>query len=126
MRIIAPPLGNCYNTGNSNHTEGADIMLTFERVFETFADYLAGDADREIVKVRHGYLSLLWDNNMGEYVSFMFCQTPEELLNELASNYTGYLEWQLCADKDKPTEAECAEVAEKVAEIRAKCLDGLN
>ena len=100
-------------------------MLTFERVFETFAEYLSKDADREIVRVKHGYLSMLWDNNMEDYIFHAFCQTPEEMLNELASNYTGYLEWLVCEDRDDPTEEEAAAIQKQIDEIRAKCLDGM-
>lgn len=98
-------------------------MLTFEQVFDAFAEYLEADTDREIVKVKHGYLSLLWDHSMGDYNSLEFCQTPEELLDELTSNYSGYLEWLACGDKDEPTEAEAEDIRQKAAAIRAKCLN---
>lgn len=63
---------------------------------------------------------------MEDYIFHACCQTPEELLDELTSNYAEYLEWLVCEDKDDSTKEEAAAIREKIDEIRAKCLDGQN
>ena len=97
-------------------------MLTFERVFETFADYLDEDKATEVVKAAHGYIVMFWHKERSEYDFFALCKTPHALLKELVSRYGGYLEWLACGGEGDPTAKQKAEIAKKKKAIRAECL----
>lgn len=62
-------------------------MLTFERVFETFASFLSEDTATEVVKVAHGYIVMFWDKERSDYDFFTLCRTPHALMRELVKSY---------------------------------------
>lgn len=103
-------------------------MLTFEKVFETFADFLAEDDATEVAKVKHGYLVMFWDDNGDDYDFHTLCQTPHELMDALLKSYSDYLDYVVVKKRDStlnedPTDAEKAVIAEKCAALRARCLE---
>ena len=97
-------------------------MLTFERILEVFAPYLAADADAEVILTRHGYTFMVWDNNRHDWYSVEACETPEELLDALTDSVKTFEEWKLTDGERDPTDAENA-AFDKIAETyRQKCL----
>lgn len=57
--------------------------MTYEKVLNAFADYLNEDTDCEVIRTRHGYTVLVWDNGAGNWDTSECCGTPEELCERL-------------------------------------------
>ena len=98
-------------------------MLTFERVIEVFADYLAADHDVEVILTRHGYTYLTWDGARHCWESCEACATPEDLLDMLTGAMQTYEEMKLLGGKRAPTDAEIAAFAQNAEAYRKKCLE---
>ena len=64
-------------------------MLTFEKVLEIFADYLAADETTEVYISRHGCVRVEFDQDF-RYCTGEVCHTPKELFNLLADDYRTY------------------------------------
>lgn len=70
-------------------------MLTYEKVFEIFKDYLAADHEVEVLHSRRGYVRVQWDKNTRYCEDGCLCRTPEELFEVLLDDYRGYEEIKL-------------------------------
>lgn len=88
-------------------------MMTFEKVLDIFADYLALDTEMEVCKSRYGYIRIEFDRpeELPDYCSGMVCRTPKKLFDLLLSNYETYLEVQRTKGCRDVTEEEQAEIA---------------
>ncbi len=84
-------------------------MLTFEKVLEIFADYLAADETTEVYISRHGCVRVEFDQDF-HYCSGEVCHTPKELLDLLADDYRTYLEIELTKGRRELTEDDVKEV----------------
>ena len=69
-------------------------MLTFEKVLEIFADYLAADETIEVYISRHGCVRVEFDQDF-QYCTGEVCHTPKELFDLLADDYRTYVEIEL-------------------------------
>ena len=78
-------------------------MLTFEKVLEIFADYLAADETTEVYISRHGCVRVEFDQDF-RYCTGEVCHTPKELFDLLADDYRTYLEIELTKGKREVTE----------------------
>ena len=90
-------------------------MLTYEKVFEVFADYLAEDTELEIVKTRRGYLCIEWAGSSPYCDDGYLCSTPEELFDKLLADFEGFQEIKLTQGRRELTEDDHNQV-------RALCL----
>ena len=78
-------------------------MLTFEKVLEIFADYLAADETIEVYISRHGCVRVEFDQDF-HYCTGEVCHTPKEMFDLLADDYRTYLEIELTKGKREVTE----------------------
>ena len=102
--------------------ERVDTMLTFEKVFEVFREYLDADDEFEIVKTRRGYTVLHWDNMGCDWYGVHLCTTPEALRDAVLSAYGTYLEYEIIKGRGYDlTEAEEKIVQDKCAVMLARC-----
>lgn len=62
-------------------------MLTFEKVLEVFKDYLAEDTDCEVILTKHGYSVMQWDKKLKDWYGVEYCETLEDLREELLSSF---------------------------------------
>ena len=83
-------------------------MLTFEKVLEIFADYLAADETTEVYISRHGCVRVEFDQDF-RYCTGEVCHTPKELFDLLADDYRTYLEIELTKGKREVTEDDVTE-----------------
>jgi len=101
-------------------------MLTFEKILVVFEDYLKLDTDIEPVKCSRGYVILKWYALLD---AVDYCETPQELADDLLDHYTDYLEYQYgCAKrkilpKDDPAKDELTD--EELADVHVKMLEKL-
>ena len=88
-------------------------MMTFERVLDIFADYLALDMEMEVCKSRYGYIRVEFNGpeELPGYCSGMVCRTPKELFDLLLTDYESYLEIQRTKGRRDVTEEDQAEIA---------------
>ena len=98
-------------------------MLTFERVLEVFADYLAADEEVDVVLTRHGYAYLTWDGQLRNWQSVESCVTPEELLDRLTDAVETYEALKLLKGAREATDAEAAAFAKTAGAYRKRCLE---
>lgn len=70
-------------------------MLTYEKVLEIFADYLAEDKEADVVRTRHCYAVMMWDVPAHDWDEVIPCETPGELFNALLEEYDKYHCFQL-------------------------------
>lgn len=66
--------------------------MTFEQVLEIFRDYLAQDAEIEIVKTSRGYLRIVWAGRLPFCDDASVCETPELMFDRLLEDCQGYHE----------------------------------
>ena len=64
-------------------------MLTFEKVLEIFADYLAADETIEVYISRHGCVRVESDQDF-HYCTGEVCHTPRELFDLLANAFAHF------------------------------------
>ncbi len=88
-------------------------MLTFQKVLETFKDFLASHEVIEVVKISKGYIVLDWGDSVegsasGEFgfESIDHCRTPEELLDRLTDSYKSFLSSDITKGQRDLTEQE--------------------
>ena len=86
-------------------------MTTFEKVLEVFADYLLEDADCEVIRTRHGYTLLIWDNTAQEWETCEHCQTPETLRDRLADAYDDFAELKITGGERELTGEERKQIS---------------
>ena len=70
-------------------------MLTYEKVFELFHEYLERDFCIEVISTRWGYVRLFCEPPYLNTVEAVLCRTPEELFKELLDDYLTDQEYQL-------------------------------
>ena len=96
-------------------------MLTFEKVFEVFADYLKEDTACEVIKTKRAYIIGLWEECCSEYEFLETYTTPEAMKARLIQEYEGYLTYQITkAIRDKLTADERKYIDTKVKEMLDK------
>ena len=83
-------------------------MLTFEKVLEIFADYLAADKTIEVYISRHGCVRVEFDQDF-HYCTGEVCHTPRELFDLLSDDYRTYLEIELTKGRRELTEDDIKE-----------------
>ena len=83
-------------------------MLTFEKVLEIFADYLATDETIEVYISRHGCVRVEFDQDF-HYCTGEVCYTPRELFDLLSDDYRTYLEIELTKGRRELTEDDVKE-----------------
>lgn len=90
-------------------------MLTFEKYLEVFKDYLAEDTNCEVVLTRHGYTVMQWDEKSKDWYGVEYCETPEDLRDELLSSYR-----MSEAQKITKTKRELTEEENNILEVKCK------
>lgn len=85
-------------------------MLTFEKVLEVFKDYLAEDTNCEVVHTKHGYTVMQWDGKSKDWYGVEYCETPEDLREELLSSYRMNEAEKITKTKRELTEEEAQTV----------------
>lgn len=70
-------------------------MLTFEKVFEIFNEYLAEDDSCEVLQSSRGHLVVDWDSTADRWVTARLCQTPEQLRDSIRIHYEDYQGYKL-------------------------------
>ncbi len=70
-------------------------MLTFEKVLEIFADYLAADETIEVYISRHGCVRVEFDQDF-HYCTGEVCHTPKELFDRRRDHRSLYQPSWMC------------------------------
>ena len=97
-------------------------MLTFEKVFEVFREYLNTDDEFEIIQTSRGYTVLNWDDMGRDWYGVRLCPTPETLRDAVLSAYGTYLEHSLIKGRGYDlTASEEQIVQDKCAVMRERC-----
>ena len=55
-------------------------MLTYEKVFEFFKDYLAEDSEEEVLHSQRGYVRVQWNGDSRYCEDGRLCCTPDNYL----------------------------------------------
>ena len=98
------------------------IILTYEKVLETFGDYLSEDDSCEILQSSRGYLVVDWDSCKDNWVTARLCNTPALLCDTLRSHYEEYQGYRLTDGyKRDVTDQEEQEIARMGAALAARC-----
>jgi len=84
--------------------------MTFEKVLQVFKDYLAEDINCEVVLTKHGYTVMQWDENSKSWYGVEYCETPEDLRDELLSSYRMSEAQKITKTKRELTEEEVAKI----------------
>lgn len=95
--------------------------MTFEEVLEVFKEYLAGDSNCEVVLTTHGYTVMQWDENSKSWYGIEYCETPQDLQEELLSSYRMNEAEKITKAKRELTEEEAALIVAKMKKLIAKC-----
>ena len=88
-------------------------MLTFEKVLEVFKDYLAEDKVCEVILTSRGYTVMYWDEKLNNWYGVEFCETPEDLRDELLNSYSDFLEHKLTLNHRALTKDEKADIKKR-------------
>lgn len=102
-------------------------MLTFEKVLDVFADYLAQDTDCEVILTKHGYTVLGFDSRYNNWSDVRHCETPEEMRDALLDAYGNHLEYtttigrQLQPKEKRLSEQEESAIQDKLDALRERC-----
>ena len=86
-------------------------MLTYEKIFEVFKQFLEENGIYEIVQTSQGYTILEWDSQGREWNSAILCSTPEEMAETLLEDLTGYLEYKATLGRRDLTYDDMAQVS---------------
>ena len=98
-------------------------MLTFEKVFTVFGDYLQQDSLYEVVRTRHGYTLMAWEPAWSIWYSAEYMATPEVLLDSLLDAYANFMEDRITDNERELTKQETDEIQKQCSLLQAKCLD---
>lgn len=98
-------------------------MLTFERILESFADYLAADKDVEVILTQHGYTCLSWDDQRHSWESVEVCETPEKLLDALTNAVLTFEALKQLGGERDATDAENAAFEKTAEAYRKRCFE---
>lgn len=85
-------------------------MMTFEKVLEVFKDYLTEDTNCEVVLTKHSYTVMQWDEKSKDWYGVEYCETPEDLRDELLSSYRMNEAEKITKTKRELTEEEAQAV----------------
>lgn len=88
-----PRLSNTWLCGYADNRKlGVNAMTTYEKVLESFKNYLDEDDTCEVLSTSRGYLVVDWTSGKekSEWVTSRLCQTPEHLRDVLRSRYEEY------------------------------------
>lgn len=96
-------------------------MVTFEKVLEVFEEYLAEDTDCEVILTKHGYTVMQWDEKSKDWYGVEYCETPENLREELLSSFRMSEAEKITKTKRELTEKETASVKAKCQKLIEKC-----
>ena len=96
-------------------------MMTFEKILEVFKDYLAEDSNCEVVLTKHGYTVLQWDEKSKDWYGVEYCETPEDLRDELLSSYRMSEAQKVTKTKRELTEEETRKIQELCQELINRC-----
>lgn len=92
-------------------------MLTFEKVLNVFKDYLAEDTACEVVLTKHGYTVMQWDEKSKDWYGVEYCETPEDLSEELLSSYRMTEDEKMTKAKSEFTEEDNTILDEKYISV---------
>lgn len=93
--------------------------MTFEKVLEVFKEYLAEDSNCEVVLTTHGYTIMQWDENSKSWYGVEYCETPEDLQEELLSSYRMNEMEKITKTKRELTDEETQAVNENCSKLLA-------
>ena len=96
-------------------------MLTNEIVLKVFSDYLARDADFEVILTSRGYTVMGFDNHRQDWNTVDYCPTPEALLDSLLNAYESFRELEITGGDRDLTEKEEAKLAKERDALTALC-----
>lgn len=96
-------------------------MITFEKVLEVFKDYLIEDTNCEVVLTKHGYTVMQWDKKSKDWYGVEYCETPEDLREELLSSYRMSEAEKITKTKRELTVEERTSLEAKMQRLIAKC-----
>lgn len=96
-------------------------MLTFEKVLKVFKDYLAEDTNCEVVLTKHGYTVMQWDENSKSWYGVEYCETPEDLRDELLSSYRMNEAEKITKTKRELTEEERTLLKTEIQNLAVQC-----
>ena len=98
------------------------FILTYEKVLETFGDYLSEDDSCEILQSSRGYLVMDWDSCKDNWVTARLCNTPALLCDTLRSHCEEYQSYRLTDGyKRDVTDQEEQDIARMGAALAARC-----
>lgn len=95
--------------------------MRFEKVLEIFKEYLAEDTNCEVVLTTHGYTVMQWEENSKSWYGVEYCETPEDLQEELLSSYRMNEAEKITKTKRELTEEETASLEAEMRNIITKC-----
>lgn len=96
-------------------------MLTFEKVLEVFKGYLAEDTNCEVILTKHGYTVMQWDENSKSWYGVEYCETPEDLRDELLSSYRMNEAEKITKTRRELTEEETSKIQKLCQELINRC-----
>ena len=99
----------------------AERMLTNEIVLKVFSDYLARDADFEVILTSRGYTVMGFDNHRQDWNTVDYCPTPEALRDSLLNAYESFRELEITGGDRDLTEKEEAKLAKERDALTALC-----
>jgi len=97
-------------------------MISFEKILDVFNDDLLNAIGEEVLKTKHGYIALSWDEAQNDYAFGENCKTPEALLDTLLMSYESYLQLQFTKGLRDLTNEEVLILQEKRNALYEKCM----
>lgn len=95
--------------------------MTFKKVLEVFKEYLAEDTNCEFVLTKHDYTVMQGDEKSKDWYGVEYCETPEDLRDELLSSYRMSEAEKITKTKRELTEAESKIIQASCQELIDKC-----
>lgn len=95
--------------------------MTFEKVLKVFKDYLAEDTNCEVVFTKHGYTVMQWDEKSKDWYGVEYCETPEDLREELLSSHRMSEAQKITKAKRELSEEEVKKIEQLYQELFEKC-----
>lgn len=96
-------------------------MLSYEKVLETFKEYLDSEDMYEIITTSHGYTLMGWNAPRKEWHTAKYLETPGIMLEALLETYADYLADELTESDRDITPEEQAEISAKCQHLRTLC-----
>lgn len=95
--------------------------MTFEKVLDVFKDCFLEDTNCEVVLTKHGYTVMQWDENSKSWYGVEYCETPEDLRDELLSSYRMSESEKATKRKQELSKKEIADIKELCQKLVQKC-----